>query len=165
MDFEKFRFLVEKLFFFKNFKIHQILIWATAASFWVTRTLWGSFFRILSTLSSCNNYRNPGIICIHQAHPTYMLKIINFDIFCACCVPMCAYNVPGVCTYLMVAQSQKAMSKLANAVSRLFLRQKLVSVVGSTFCALFGKMAQLSEKKETPLLSILRIGPITRKCF
>ena len=73
--------------------------------------------------------------------------MVNFDISCACCVPMCAYNVPDVCTYLVVAQSEKAMSQLSNAVSRLFLRQKLVSVIGSTFCPLFQKVGNFRKKR------------------
>jgi len=83
-----------------------------------------------------------------------MIKSINFDILCARCVFMCVYKVLDVCTYLMVAQTQKAMSQVSNAVrvSRLFLRQKLVSVVASTSWLLFGKSDQLSEKKNPPLL-------------
>ena len=70
---------------------------------------------------------------------------------------MCAYNVPDVCTYLMVAQSQKAMSKLSNAGSRLILRQKLVSVVRFTFSDEMIKSSKNLDfgKKNTPLLSLV----------
>ena len=52
--------------------------------------------------------RNTRSICTHQAHQTYMIKIVNFDVSCACCVPMCAYNVPDVCTYFMVRAISKS---------------------------------------------------------
>ena len=71
-------------------------------------TLWGQIFRIFSTLSSCKSCRSTGSICTHQAHHTYMLKIVFFDIFCAWCVPICAYNVPDVCTYFIKRTTSKS---------------------------------------------------------
>ena len=94
-----------------------------------------------------------------------MLKIVIFDISCACCVPLCAYNVPDVCTYLMVAQSQKAMSQLSNAVSWLFLRQKLVSVTAFQFFAKIRKSSKNvdSRQKNTPLLNAFDWNHILRQ--
>ena len=70
-----------------------------------------------------------------------MLKIVILDIFCA-------YNVPDVYAYLMVAQPQKAMSQLSNAVSRLFLQQKIVSVIAFQFFAKMRKSLKLRFRKK-----------------
>ena len=58
----------------------------------------------------------------------YMLKIVIFDIFCAWCVRMCAYNMPDVCTYFGVCIILKY---------RLFLFQRTPSRIYTTktrFC-------------------------------
>jgi len=85
-----------------------------------------------------------------------MIKIVNFAILCACCVPLCVNNVPDVCTYLIVAQTQKTMSQVSNAVrvTRLFLRQKFVSVIRFEFSAEMIKSSENPdfEKKNTSLL-------------
>ena len=98
-------------------------------------TLWGYIFRILSTLSNCKSCRSTGSICTHQAHHTYMLKIVFFDIFCAWCVPMCAYNVPDVCTYFMVrATSKSSISAFRERVLIVYTTKTRICNCISVFC-------------------------------
>ena len=134
------------------------------------RTLWGQIFRILSTLSSCKSCRSTRSICTHQAHHTYMLKIVIFDISCAYCVPMCVYNVPVVCTYFIVRTTSTSnvsafrervpivyttKTRLCNCISIFLKNEKIFEKQR------FRKKRNASFKSSTTCNTRSQIGPKT----
>ena len=134
------KFFIRKLIF-QNF--HQNSIWATGTSFWATKLLWYSFESSRSTLNSFECCKNVRSICTHQAHETYMTKIIKKWYFFSVVCLMCAWDVPDVCTYLGVLMSQKyGPRRFQRRVARLSTTKTRPCSSNQTFAHL-GQMCKL----------------------
>ena len=148
--FWKIDFRMKKKFFRKIIDFPQILNWATGASFWATKLLWCSFESFRPKLNTFECCESIGSICTYQAHQTYVTQIIKKSyFFCFVCL-MCAHNVTWGCSWL------KSMgSGGSNAVSHVFLRQKLVSVAQIKVLHIWDRCASSGKKMPLPLMYYL----------
>ena len=114
------KFFIQKSIF-QNF--HQNSIGATGTSFWATKLLWCSFESFNSTLNSFKCCENVGSICTHQAHETYMTKIIKKSYFLAQCA-WCVHRMCLMCAHTWGAHESKVWTQAVPTPCRTSLYDK-----------------------------------------